>query len=142
MDAETLSLLVAGLSLATAIALGLKNVRAADASVEAAERSANSAEGSQQVAERQLTLTVRAHESAQQPYVWADLRPRDDGGMLVFVVGNCGPTVATDVHITFEPSLDSLVPTNKLETARTLEERLRVGLRSIAPGRTHTWNLE
>lgn len=61
--------------------------------------------------------------------------------MLVFVVGNSGPTVATDLHINFEPSLESLVPRDSREAARTLEHRLGVGLRSIAPGRIQTWNL-
>lgn len=144
MDAETLSLVslgIAGLSLIASVALGLKNARTADASVEASRRSARAAEESQLIAERQLASAVRAQESALQPYVWADLRPRDDGGMLVLVVGNSGPTVATNVRITFEPSLQSLVPTDRRDVAHRLELRLRSGLRSIAPSRLQTWNL-
>lgn len=77
-----------------------------------------------------------------QPYVWADLRPRDDGQMLVFVVGNSGPTVATDVLVALDPPLADIVPEGRRDRARLVSDRLTQGLRSIAPGRTFMWNLD
>lgn len=138
---SVISLSVAILSLLSSIILGLRNTRISRHAAVAAERSADAAEGSQGLSQRQLANSIAVQEAAAQPYIWADLRPRDDGGMLVFVVGNAGPTVATDVRITFQPSLESLVPDPELEDALRLEARARAGLRSIPPGRTFVWNM-
>lgn len=138
MDSLLLSIVsiaIAILSVGVSYYLGARNTRAS-------ERSAASAEESRRIAERQLSNAVRAQEAALQPYVWADLRPRDDGQMLVFVVGNAGPTVATDVHITLVPSLEDIVPEGRRDRARLVTDRLSQGLRSIAPGRTFMWNLD
>lgn len=50
--------------------------------------------------------------------------------------------MATDVEITLEPSLEDIVPEGSRKRARMVSERLRQGLRSIAPGRTFMWNLD
>lgn len=130
-----ISMAIAVLSVGVSYYLGVRNTRAS-------ERSAAAAEESRRIAERQLSNAVRAQEAALQPYVWADLRPRDDGQMLVFVVGNAGPTVATDVHVTLVPPLVDIVPEGRRERARQVSDRLSHGLRSIAPGRTFMWNLD
>lgn len=138
MDAlpvSIVSLIVAAISVGLSCYLGVRNARAS-------ERSASAAEESRRISEQQLANAVRAQEAALQPYVWADLRPRDDGTMLVFVVGNAGPTVATDVHITLLPPLEEIVPDSRRERARLVSERLSNGLRSIPPGRTYMWNLD
>jgi len=129
-----LSIAIAAVAVAISYWLGARTVQAA-------ERSALAAEVSQQLAERQFAAAVQAQEARLQPYVWADLRPRDDGQMLVFVVGNSGPTVATDVRVTCRPALVDIVPKEQQEKARVIEDLLRSGLSSIAPGRTFMWNL-
>ncbi len=45
------------------------------------------------------------HEDAAQPYVWVDLRP-DEHAQLLLLVGNSGPTVATDVRAYVEGDID------------------------------------
>lgn len=107
----------------------------------AAERSAKAAEASRAIAERQLENSMRAQESAWQPYVWADIRPRDDGQILALVIGNSGPTVATDVRVVIDPSLESIVPEGVKQRVRQIDERLSAGFGSIAPQRTFTWSL-
>lgn len=52
------------------------------------------------------------------------------------MVGNSGPTVATDVHIKFTPPL----PTTHDLTQAALS-RLEKGYASLTPGRTVSWNL-
>lgn len=95
-------------------------------------RAANAAR-TQTAIQRQLRI------DAAQPYVWADLRPDDDeGGLLLFVLGNSGPTVATDVSVSFEPRLaDALVH----HRAEGVEETLQSGIASLPPGRVLTWSL-
>lgn len=104
------ALVIAVISLVISVVFGVVSARTSWLSARAAQRSAVSAEKSQEVSARQLEASVTAQEAALQPYVWADLKPREDGGMLVFVVGNAGPTVATDVRIVFDPLLSSIVP--------------------------------
>lgn len=135
------ALLVAVISLIISVVFGVVSARTSWLSARAAQRSAVSAEKSQEVSARQLEATVTAQESALQPYVWADLKPREDGAMLVLVVGNAGPTVATDVKVGFAPLLSSIVPANERVDAERIEQHLAHGLSSITPGRTFLWNL-
>jgi hypothetical protein len=91
-------------------------------------RAANAAK-EQTAIQRQLRI------DAAQPYVWVDLRPDDEqGGLLMLVVGNSGPTVATDVRVTFSPPL--VVTPNSGEEA---QHKLSDGLASLPPGRTMAW---
>ncbi len=135
------ALVIAVISLVISVVFGVVSARTTWLSARAAQRSAVSAEKSQEVSARQLEASVTAQEAALQPYVWADLKPREDGGMLVFVVGNAGPTVATDVRIVFDPLLSSIVPAVRREDAERIEQHLALGLSSITPGRTFLWNL-
>lgn len=95
----------------------------------------------QQVREtkRQTDLQQAIAEGSSSPYVWVDVRLQfSNGWNLEFVIGNSGPTVATNVRVAIDPSL----PTNH-EGAYidVMHEYLREGLSSLAPGRTLHWTL-
>jgi hypothetical protein len=69
-------------------------------------RAANSARLSVGEAHRQTELQERVHRDSAQPYVWADLQGDDAQGQLLrLIVTNEGPSIATAVHVTFEPPL-------------------------------------
>lgn len=91
-------------------------------------------------AESQVQLQVELNKAASQPYVWADVRVSDyQGHFLVLVLGNNGPTVATDVKVTFDPPLPSAGKAAPLlESALT---RLGKGMQSLAPGKELIWPL-
>jgi hypothetical protein len=115
---------------ATVIALGALVYGARTA--KAATLQANAAK-EQTAIQRQLRI------DAAQPYVWVDLRPDDEhGGFLTVIVGNSGPTVATDVRVTFNPPLQLVVTANS--RAEHAQHRLASGIPSLPPGRTLTWN--
>ena len=102
------------------------------ATVKQAARSADAAEA-------QVAGMHESNIAAAQPYVWADVRASDDQSLLVEVVlGNSGPTVAQNVRVNFDPPL----PLQRADdlTGQALE-RMRSGLRSLAPGKTLHWNL-
>ncbi|ACL38166.1 hypothetical protein Achl_0163 [Pseudarthrobacter chlorophenolicus A6] len=87
---------------------------------------------------KQTRLQKQIAEDAAQPYVWVDMRPdTKQGGLLNLIVGNSGPTVATDVTVGFEPPLQ--MPFED-EAGHALEV-LRRGIPSLPPGRTLVWNL-
>jgi hypothetical protein len=132
---------ISGLALIVSVVLGVWSLRVAHRSTEAAKRSADAAEASTAVTRDQLRATVDANVAAVQPYVWADIRGRGDGQLIVLVVGNSGPTVASDVRLSFVPPLKSIAPVGNQGYIGIVEERLGSGLPSLAPGRTHIWNL-
>lgn len=102
-------------------------------STEAAKRAAHAAEEQTEI-QRQLRI------DAALPYVWVDIRPDDATGTLInLVIGNSGPTVATNVKITVEPDLPSIAQT-KDKTAAA-QDRLAEGIPSLPPGRTYNWCL-
>lgn len=77
---------------------------------------------------------------AVQPYVWADIQPdMQQGVVLQLVVGNSGPTTATNVRVTFDPVLeaDEQFP-NDIARVQT---KLAAGLKSLAPNRVLRWSL-
>lgn len=142
------------------ILFGLLSTFQARESARQAKRSAESSEGSLetarkqledstaaqaeslQLAQLQLENSVRAHQDSTQPYVWADLRAREDGcGMMQFMVGNSGPTVATEVRIEFNPPLNHVVPEQWVPDAHLIEELFRAGAKSLPPGRVFAWDL-
>jgi hypothetical protein len=90
-------------------------------------------------AHEQTALQKRMHQDAMEPYVWADIRPaRHAGELLQLVVGNSGPTVATDVVVTFDPPLASTTgATFAAESPQT-----RITLSSLTPGRDFRWNFD
>lgn len=129
------------ISVAIALLALLVSYRLGSRSARAAERSAGAAEESRAISQRQLENSVRAQEAALEPYVWADVRPRDDGQMLTLVVGNSGPTVATAVRVVIDPPLETIAPERMKPSVRRVDERLAAGLGSIAPNRTFSWSL-
>jgi type II secretory pathway pseudopilin PulG len=91
---------------------------------------AKSAKRQAEAAERQTALQERMHQDAAQPYVHADFRVHpQEGVLLMLVIANSGPTVATDVDVRFEPPLQSAeedpVPSKHLA--------------SLPPGRRLAW---
>lgn len=99
----------------------------------AARRAAHAAEEQTKI-QRQLRI------DAAQPYVWVDVRPDDAMGTLLnLVVGNSGPTVATNVRVKIDPPLPAIDQfEDRVEAAQQL---LADGLQSLAPGRIFTWPL-
>ena len=88
-----------------------------------------------ELAERQTILQEKVREDAAQPYVWADLRPSDsDGFLMLLVVRNDGPTVATDVTVTFSPPL-----VEHWEGKPDGAAREAVRMASMPPGRDVRW---
>ncbi len=86
-------------------------------------------------AQRQTELQQRMHEDAAQPYVWADLRPDAEHGFIIsLVVRNEGPTVATDVRVSFDRPLP-----NKFADEW---DELLIELASLAPSRQMVWWLK
>jgi hypothetical protein len=91
-------------------------------------------------AEEQTKIQRQIRIDAAQPYVWADLRPDDASGFIFnLVVGNSGPTIATDVHVTIDPSLPAIEQMK--EDADSAQELLASGISSLPPRRTFTWAL-
>lgn len=128
-------------AVAIAVVFGLVNAKQAADSAASAKRSADSADGSLKLAQEQLEHALAVQRDSTQPYVWADLRPRDDGQIMDFVLGNSGPTVATDIHVSFDTPLDYVVPDAEVKDAQHVQELLRSGVKSLAPGRSVSWSL-
>ncbi len=83
----------------------------------------------------------QARRDAADPRVWLDIRPNDEhAGLLMLYIGNNGPSVATNVRVTFDPPLAFSEPVraNKVEEVTTL---LAAGLTSLPPGRRLQWSL-
>ena len=85
---------------------------------------------------RQTTFQREIAEAAQQPYVWADVRV-DQGFLFALVVGNEGPTIATNLQVTIVPPLPAL---KGFELA-AVQSQLRKGLASLGPGQSWTWQM-
>lgn len=104
----------------------------------AAETSAQAAIEQTALQRDQTALQQAINRQASEPYVWVDIRPDTGSAQLaMLVVGNSGPTVATDVVIEFSPPLRN-VPLER-DAAHKAEERLIRGLSSLPPGRTLEW---
>lgn len=85
----------------------------------------------------QVRIQRQLRKDAAQPYVFADIRPHEQhGGLLMFVVGNTGPTVATDVHVSLNRPLPG-EPGRDERASRAIAE----GISALAPGRLIAWNL-
>jgi hypothetical protein len=135
------AIVVSVVSAVAALAAVLITYLVGSRNAKATERAARAAEETQALSARQLESTVAAHQAATQPYVWLDLRPRDDGGVFSLVVGNSGPTVATEVRVILDPDLAAVIPDPERYAASAISNRLRSGLRSLAPGRVLEWNI-
>ena len=96
---------------------------------------ARAAASQTELARRQTDLQQRQHEEAAQPYVWADLRPDEEHGFVIaLVLCNNGPTVATDVRVTFDKPLPNAI-------ADEWDGR-HLTLSALAPGRQIVWWLK
>lgn len=96
-------------------------------------RAANAAR-EQTAIQRQLRI------DAAQPYVWVDIRPDDEyGQLLLIVVGNSGPTVATDVRVALDPLI--IVPREVYEPGNRSHDVLTRGIASLPPGRQLKWTI-
>lgn len=85
----------------------------------------------------QTKIQQKLREDAAQPYLWADVRTENEHGVvMMLVVGNSGPTVATNVKVRIEPPLPAI---EQLKGARAAQDRLTEGLKSLPPGRTLGW---
>lgn len=117
-----------------AVVFGVHGMATSNRSAKAAQRSAD-------IAAEQYEATLASNRAARQPQVWADIRAREDGAVLEVVVGNSGPTIARDVHVTFDPTLVSTAPDDAREDAAEVESRCHDGLGSLPPGRVFRWSL-
>lgn len=100
-------------------------------------RSTRAAERAADAAEAQTRIQRQLREDAAQPYVWADVRTEGEHGVIMeLVIGNSGPTVATDVKVRIDPPLPSI---EQLKGAQAAQERLAEGFKSLPPGRTLRW---
>lgn len=72
----------------------------------ASERAAKSAERAAKAAEAQAEIQLQIQIATAQPYVWVDVREDDSQGTLLdLVIGNSGPTVATNIRARIDPPL-------------------------------------
>jgi hypothetical protein len=68
--------------------------------------------------------------------LWVDIRGDDGQGQaLVLLLGNCGPSVARNVKVVFDPALPATLD------IKPILEILKQGIASLAPGRTMQWAL-
>lgn len=83
----------------------------------------------------QTKIQQRVAEESVQPYVWVDIQPSDTQGVSMhFVIGNSGPTVATDVRVSLSSPIEGRSP-----LWGQVQDRLKHGFSSLAPGRTVRW---
>ena len=100
-------------------------------------RSTRAAERAASAAEEQTRIQQQLRLDAAMPYIWADVRPDNESGVILqLVVGNSGPTVATDVRVRIEPPFPNIP---QLAEAVAVQQRLAEGFRSLPPGRTMHW---
>jgi hypothetical protein len=91
-------------------------------------------------AEVQTKIQEQLRIDAAQPYVWVDVRPDDvTGRLLNLVIGNSGPTTATNVRIRVDPPLPAIDQLQ--ERAEAAQARLAEGISSLPPGRILSWPL-
>lgn len=89
--------------------------------------------------QRQTELQREIREAAEQPYIWADVDVQQPNGwMLELIVGNSGPTVATNVRVRIDPPFK---PTTGHDDLKAVYLRLAEGISSLAPGRRLFWTL-
>ena len=113
-----LSTIVSVAAAAAAIAAAI----AAFAALRPAERAARAAE-------EQLGVQCDIARQAAQPYVWADIQPDNQQGVLLhLVVGNAGPTVAHNVRVVITPPISG--SGSRGECAIDAQRRLSEGVLS------------
>jgi hypothetical protein len=126
VNAETWVAIAAALIAAAALYFNWQSTRAASRAAHAAEQ--------------QTEIQQQLRIDAAQPYVWVDVRPDDATGTLFnLVVGNSGPTLATNVRVTVDRPLPAIEQSK--ERVEAAQARLAEGIQSLAPGRSITWML-
>jgi hypothetical protein len=91
-------------------------------------------------AEEQTKIQQQLRIDAAQPYVWVDVRPDEvTGRLLNLIIGNSGPTVATNVRVKVDPPLPAIDEFK--ERAEASQAHLADGIKSVAPGRIFAWPL-
>lgn len=109
-------------------------------SARAAQRATNAAERSAKAAEQQTEIQRQLRIDAAQPYVWVDIRPDEVTSVLLnLVIGNSGPTVATNVRVSIDPPLPAIEQLR--DRVQTAQDLLARGIKSLPPGRTLVWPL-
>jgi hypothetical protein len=104
------------------------------------QRSARAAERAAGAAEEQSQIQRQLRVDAAQPYVWVDVRPDEVTSVILnLVIGNSGPTVATNVRVLIDPPLPTIEQLR--DRAQTAQELLADGIKSLPPGRTLVWPL-
>jgi hypothetical protein len=131
-DWAAVGAVVAGLVAVVALIFGIRSTIAAERAAKSAERAAIAAEA-QAETQRQLQI------AAAQPYIWVDVREDDAQGVLLdLVIGNSGPTVATNVRARIDPPL----PTHpQLQEALQAQQQLAEGISSLPPAAMIRWHL-
>jgi hypothetical protein len=86
---------------------------------------------------QQIGSTCYGQEMLLRPCaLWVDIRGDDGQGQaLVLLLGNCGPSVARNVKVVFDPA-----PPATLDNKPILEI-LKQGIASVPPSRTMQWAL-
>jgi len=103
-------------------------------------RSARAAERAAGAAEEQSQLQRQLRIDAAQPYIWVDVRPDEVTSVVLnLVIGNSGPTVATNARVLIDPPLPAIEQLQ--DRAQNAQSLLRDGIRSLPPGRTLVWPL-
>lgn len=88
---------------------------------------------------RQTALQLEIRQASEQPYIWADIDiQQPNGWMLELVVGNSGPSVATNVRVRIDPPIKQAAGHEHLDAVFS---RLAQGVASLAPGRRLYWTL-
>lgn len=103
-------------------------------------RSARAADESAKAAKEQTEIQRQVRIDSAQPYVWVDIRGNSDHEVgLDVVIGNSGPTVATNVRVDIQPPLPlTVIPHEETQTAL---DRLREGIQALPPGRQLVWSI-
>jgi hypothetical protein len=97
------------------------------------QRSARAAERAAGAAEEQSRIQRQLRVDAAQPYVWVDVQPDEVTSVILnLVIGNSGPTVATNVRVLIDPPLPAIVQLR--DRAQTAQELLADGIKSLPPG--------
>lgn len=88
----------------------------------------------------QTAIQRQLRREAAEPYVWADVRADPHTGTLLnLVIGNSGPTVATNVRVKVTPPLAAVG--GRADKIERVQARLSAGFESLAPGKVLPWSL-
>ena len=131
-DWAAVGAVVAGLVAVAALIFSIRSTIASERAARSAERAAIAAEAQTEI-QRQIQI------AATQPYIWVDVREDDGQGVLLdLIIGNSGPTVATNVRARIDPPL----PTHpQLEEAAKGLRQLADGISSLPPGAMIRWHM-